>query len=472
MTPEAAYLVSLGQALATMALYDHGHPARTRALEASYEQLLRLVATSPCVEYSFLGGEAVAGTRVMSEMGSWDWASKLSAARIERIEIDADVTREAYDRFLDDLFRQLAGRCVDTAELRQLVRPPIRFGLLKVRETGRGVPEGGGGAGGGADGEDSGDGDGDGGGEGPGGGRGGRGIGGGRIRSGPDEVAISLTEEIAAVQWIHEEVARSHAIPMTEAEAVVHSLAAAMHRDEQMLVPLLTLKQYDQYTTTHACNVAVLAMGLSERLGLSPAEVRAIGVAGLLHDIGKVAIPHELLVKPGRYTEDERKVIQRHPVEGARMILQRERGLGLAAVVAYEHHIFLNGEGYPALRFPRACHLASRIVHVCDIYDALCTDRPYRQAWEPEQALTYLVEQSGRELDPDVVQAFAEMVSEALVKRIPMIEPTDPAPDPAPDPASNPAPAPDPAAAAAELPAASHLCNPPERASVLPTPGS
>lgn len=435
MTPESSFLISLGQALATMSLYDDRHPARNRAFDASYEQLLKLVATSPCVEYSFLGGETVVGTRVMAELGSWDWATKLSGARIERIEIDADVTREAYDGFLDELFRQLAGRCVDSAENRQLVRLPIRFGLLKVKDPGTAMGAGRG--------------------DQPGGG--GVGVGGEDFRS-ADEVAISLTEEIAAVQWIHQEVERAHLIPMTEVEAVVHSLAAAMHRDEQMLVPLLTLKQYDQYTTTHACNVAVLAMGLSERLGLSPTEVRAIGVAGLLHDIGKVAIPHELLVKPGRYSDEERKEIQRHPVEGARMILERERGLGLAAVVAYEHHIFLNGEGYPALRLARACHLASRIIHVCDIYDALCTDRPYRQAWEPEQALSYLKEQSGRELDPDLVRAFSEMVGEALVKRMPMTEVTDTT-------------AADPAAGGAELPSPSHLCNPPERASVLPSPG-
>jgi putative nucleotidyltransferase with HDIG domain len=270
------------------------------------------------------------------------------------------------------------------------------------------------------------------------------------------DIPVTLAEEVTAIRWIHEEVERRGTIPMAEAEVIIHSLAAAMHQEEQMLVPLLVLKQYDQYTTTHACNVAVLAMGLAERLGLAPVEVRGIGVAGLLHDVGKVAIPHELLVKPGRYTEDERKVIQRHPVDGARMILQRERGLGLAAVVAYEHHIFLNGEGYPALKFPRACHYASRIVHVCDIYDALCTDRPYRQAWEPEQALSYLQEQSGRELDPEIVRAFTEMIGEALVKRLDMDKETETAA----------------AAASAELPTPPHLCNATEGASVIPAPGA
>jgi putative nucleotidyltransferase with HDIG domain len=433
-TPESSFLISLGQALATMSLYNEGHPARERALDASFEQLLSLTAIHPCVEFSFLGSEAVVRSRVMTELGSWDWAAKLSAARIERIEIDADVTREAYLGFVDELFQQVAGRCADTALARQMVRPPIRFGRLKVNDPGGGSGSGSGGPGGG-----------------PGGGGGWA-----TRRSGSfsaAEIPVTLTEEITAVRWIHDQVERSGGIPMAEVEVVVHSLAAAMHQEEQMLVPLLVLKQYDQYTTTHACNVAVLAMGLAERLGLSPSEVRAIGVAGLLHDIGKVAIPHELLVKPGRYTDDERKVIQRHPIDGAKMILERERGLGLAAVVAYEHHIFLNGEGYPTLRFPRACHYASRIVHVCDIYDALCTDRPYRQAWEPEQALTYLQEQSGRELDPEIVRAFCEMIADALVKRLDMNAESKKAEADLP--------------AAADLPAP-HLQNSPEGASVQP----
>ena len=404
MTPESSFLISLGQALATMSLYSEGHPARERALEASFEQLLTMTDANPCVEYSFLGGESVVGTRVLTELSTWDWASKLSAARIERIEIDADVTRESYLEFVEELFRQVSGRCFDTAETRQLVRPPIRFGQLKVKDpgsSGEAGPRL-------ADLKD-------------------RGIRG----QGVAGIAVDLTEEVAAVRWIHGEVQAGGGIPMAEVEAVVRALASTMHQGEQMLVPLLVLKQYDQYTTTHACNVSVLAMGLAERLGFSPAETRAVGVAGLLHDIGKVAIPHELLVKPGRFTDEERKIVQRHPADGARLILERERGLGLAAVVAYEHHIFLNGGGYPAIRFPRACHYASRIVHVCDIYDALCTDRPYRQAWEPEQALTYLVEQSGKELDPEIVQAFSEMVTDALVERLDVgaprnVEPAEP----------------------------------------------
>ncbi len=382
MNAESGFLISLGQALAAMALYQDGHPARLRALDKSFERLLDVARHHSCVEYSFLGSETLAGSRVLDELARWEWAAKLAEARIERIEIDSDVTREAFVGFVEELFDQMSGRCVDTALMRQMVRSPIRFGRLKVRGSGDGVAAQ------------------------------------ARAAQAADAVVVNLTEEVAATSWIHEAVGRTGVVPMAEVESVVCSLAATMHQEDRMLMPLLTLKEYDQYTTTHACNVAVLSMGLAERLGLGPSEVRAVGIAGLLHDIGKVAIPHDLLVKPGRYTEAERQIIQNHPVEGAKLLLKKERGIGLAAVVAYEHHIYLNGEGYPELRFPRAAHYASRIVHVCDIYDALCTERPYRQAWEPDEALAYLQEQAGRELDPDMVTAFSDMIREALVQRV------------------------------------------------------
>ena len=393
MTNEGTFLVSLGQSLATMALYGEGHPARERAIDSSFDNLMMLTADRPSVKFSFLGNEAVCGDRPLAELGAWDWAAKLSSVGVERIEIDAEVSRDAYLRFIDDVWQQLSPMGPDTAEARQMVRQPIRFGRLRVRDEKAGPGEA-------------------------------------RRLDGEHETGsfgyanLSLTEEIETVDWVHEEIQRHAPIPLAEVEAVVRSLAVAMHAERQMLLPLLTLKRFDQYTTTHACNVAVLAMGLSERLGLSADEVRSFGVAGLLHDIGKVMIPIELLTKPGRFTDEERAIVQHHPADGAKIILQKEQGLGIAAVVAYEHHVFLNGQGYPSFRFPRSCHYASRIVHVCDVYDALCTDRPYRAAWEPDQALVYLEERAGIELDPDIVHPFTALIREALVHRI-TLEPTE-----------------------------------------------
>lgn len=393
MTNEGNFLITLGQALATMGLYAEGHPARERVIDASFEHLLRVIADAPAVHFSFIGGEAIVGTRPMTELSGWEWAARLAAAGVERIEADAEVTRESFLRFMDDVGARLAGTPEPTAEVRQLIRPSIRFGSLRLDRAVNAAE---------------------------------------RLPTGADPrsgtaMRVSMADELAAVSWMHEEVERGGRLPVREVVAVVGALSATMHAERGLLLPLLTIKEFDQYTLTHACNVAMLAMGLSEQLGLDSTAVRAFGVAGMLHDIGKVRIPHELLVKPGRYTDEEREVIKAHPVEGARIILGRPGGSDLAAVVAYEHHMYLDGGGYPSLSTPRASHYASRITHVCDIYDALCTERPYRKAWEPDEALAYIERQAGSELDPTVSQAFVSMIRGASVSRTPMAEAAQPA---------------------------------------------
>ena len=117
-----------------------------------------------------------------------------------------------------------------------------------------------------------------------------------------------------------------------------------------------------------------------------------------------------MLTKPGKLSNEERLIINRHPADGARIIMESDQSLDLAAVVAYEHHIMLDGGGYPTLHYNRACALASRLVHVCDVYDALRTKRPYRDAWESARACTYLLERAGTEFDPDLVKGFIDLL--------------------------------------------------------------
>ncbi len=376
MSDPVRYLTSLGQALAVMALYPAGHPSRERAVDASFEQLLQLDRSEGDPQFSFLDGEVIYRRQVIREMAGWEWGARLVAAGVERLEFQAGLTREEYAGWLDEVHRLIAGEVPDTAEARQLMQRRVRYGTIAVRRVAEGAPP--------AAGE----------------------------TAAPAGLA-DLALESEAIGWMHEEVQQRGHLPLLEAEAVVRSLSLAMHGESRIRLPLLQLKTFDQYTTTHASNVAVLAMGLAEFLGLSSAEVREFGVAGLLHDLGKVRIPKEILVKPGAFTDEERAIVQRHPVEGARIILEREKRLRIASFVAYEHHIMLNGGGYPALRYPRDCHFASKVVHVCDVYDALCTDRPYRDAWPSARALDYITEKAGTEFDPQLVEAFRLMIGEA-----------------------------------------------------------
>jgi putative nucleotidyltransferase with HDIG domain len=366
----AEFLGAFAQALASMSLYGDGHPARERAIDTAYQELRDLQAKHPHPLFTFLGDEVIFGRLPLREMREWGWSNRLAEAGIQRLEFADDVTRDDFEGFLDDVYSRLTLVGLDTAEARQLRPSGIKFGVVGVRSGGEGV-------------EDA---------------------------LPTATIAFSLGEEAETIRWLHDEVKQRESLPLAEAEAVVRSLSVAMHGDQQMILPLLQLKQFDEYTTTHSLNVSVLVMALAEYLGMAPADVRAFGVAGLLHDLGKVRIPIEILTKTGKLTPDERVLMNRHPVEGARLILESEEDLDLAAVVAYEHHIMLNGMGYPQVRYRRPCHEASNLVHVCDVYDALRTRRPYRDAWPVEQVLPYIEGRAGLEFDPDYVAAFISMM--------------------------------------------------------------
>ena len=141
-----------------------------------------------------------------------------------------------------------------------------------------------------------------------------------------------MGEEADAVRWFQQEVKTRGVLPLPEAEAVVRSLSVAMHAGQQIVIPLLQLKEFDQYTTTHGMNVAVLTMALAEHLGLGARDVRAFGIAGLLHDLGKVRIPLEILTKPGKFTDEDRACLEfalttreKHGVWGGRTERERRR---------------------------------------------------------------------------------------------------------------------------------------------------
>jgi putative nucleotidyltransferase with HDIG domain len=366
------FLHTLAQTLSALALYPEGHSSRARSVETLYERVLELLRDGP-VRFSFLGDEVVFGVRPVRELREWEWSTRLSGIGVQRLQLNEQVTQEELEEFLDMVLARVAMRTIDTSEARATRPAGIRYGLIGIR----GVD---------ATGTD------------------------GDIPTAT--ITYDLADEADTVRWMHEELTSGKELPLMEAEAVVRALSVAMHGDQQVMLPLLRLRKFDEYTTTHSLNVSVLSMGLAEYLGLGAQDVRAFGVAGLLHDLGKVRIPLEILNKPGKLTDEERAVMNRHPVDGASIIIESEPDLDMAAVVAYEHHIMLNGSGYPSMHYERDCHHGSKLVHVCDVYDALRTDRPYRDAWPKEEVLKYVAERSGVEFDPTIAGAFAKMMEE------------------------------------------------------------
>jgi putative nucleotidyltransferase with HDIG domain len=372
MSDAVRFLTGLAQALSASVLYGADHPATRRAAEGAFRQLHDLQQSEGSeLDFSLLDGEVVFRNRAVHELRAWEWTPRLVGAGIARIEVGGEVTQKEFEEFLELLAGRLAGRPFDPSAVRHLGSGKLRFGQVSMQRTATGFQA-----------------------------------------AAPAMVTLDygLGEECRALGWVHEEVGRSGKLPLLESEVIVRSLSVAMHAERAAVLPLLQLKEFDQYTTTHSMNVAVLAMALAETLGFGSSQVRAVGVAGLLHDLGKVRVAKEVLLKPGPLTDSERAEIQRHPVEGARILLAGEQPLDLAAMVAYEHHLMLDGTGYPCRHSARDTHFGSRLVHVCDVYDALRTRRPYRDAWESEKALGYVESRAGTEFDPALAAAFATMI--------------------------------------------------------------
>jgi putative nucleotidyltransferase with HDIG domain len=371
MSAEAArFLNAFAQSLATMALYTEKHPARVRAVDHSFEQLQRLQESDPAPQFSFLGLDVIYGQAALRELKDWDWGLRLANAGVQRLEFPANVTRDEYEMFLDEVLARISLVATESATRSPERRSTIKFGAIGVRGTEQVQ----------------------------------------RADLMTATIAYSLGEEADTIRWLHEEVQSKGELPLLEAESVVRSLAVAMHGDRDIVIPLLNLKEFDEYTTTHSLNVSVLSMALAEFIGLGPKDVRGFGVAGLLHDLGKVRIPKDVLTKPGKLTDEEWKIMRRHPVDGAKIIYESDRQLDLASAVAYEHHIMIDGGGYPSRHFRRTPHKASKLVHICDVYDALRTNRPYREAWESERVLQNIERGAGPDFDAELAAAFVQMM--------------------------------------------------------------
>jgi HD-GYP domain-containing protein (c-di-GMP phosphodiesterase class II) len=195
---------------------------------------------------------------------------------------------------------------------------------------------------------------------------------------------------------------------------VVYTLIDSISQDESGVIALTTIKNFDEYTFNHSLNVGILSLAMGQRLGFDKKNLVKLGTAGLLHDIGKVEISKELLYKTGRLTEFEWDRLKLHSLYSVRQIL-KTRGLDeisiSALVTAYQHHWNFNGTGYPAQdRSKIVPSFLSRIVRICDAYDAMTTPRPYQPVpYLPALAVRVIWERRNNFFDPELVKIFIQL---------------------------------------------------------------
>ncbi len=242
-------------------------------------------------------------------------------------------------------------------------------------------------------------------------------------------LAIGAVGTIAAAAWLERRERTQVAAVNDELERRVRAATEEL-RDTQLEV-IRRLGQAaewrDEETGEHIERMSRLCARLAQANGMDEAEADLLHYAAAMHDVGKIGIPDEILLKPGRFTPDERRVMETHTTMGASILAgSRSTLLQLAEEIARTHHERWDGDGYPAGLSGEEIPRAGRIAAICDVFDALTSERPYKDAWSVDEALTEIAAQSGRQFDPELVDAFltlapqlrAEAVDQPAPKRL------------------------------------------------------
>ena len=356
----------LAAALRGAQLYSATHPLVTRNVAALLEAVTAAHAASPSLTVGIIGEELVVGDtpvpRAAETMG--ELLRRLRLAGIERIVMDRGVESDELARLIQAISR------ADAAGSPAATLPPfphIRVGRIQVEEP---------------------------------------------IDTGGDMATFQrLYSDAVAVAGRLWESANVEGTPDADAaRGMVDSLAQAVAQNRTALLALTALKNYDNYTFTHMVNVSILTMGQARGLGIDGPLLRGFGLAALMHDIGKVKTPTEILNKPDKLTDREFEILKRHTVDGAAILRKTPEIPPLAAVVAFEHHLRADGTGYPNGVTRPQLNLGTMLCGIADVYDAMRSQRIYQEAFPTDRILAVLQRNDGRQFDQHLVRRFSQLV--------------------------------------------------------------
>jgi HD-GYP domain-containing protein (c-di-GMP phosphodiesterase class II) len=206
-------------------------------------------------------------------------------------------------------------------------------------------------------------------------------------------------------------IAADRPVDLAACNRVVQELSDQIVRDPTQALMLATVRSHDEYTYYHMLNVCLLSIAMGYAVGLKQDQILALGLGALLHDVGKVNVPVDVLQHVGALSLEQWRLVQRHPVEGAAIVLTTGDSLfQTTAAIVLEHHAAYDLSGYPQLSARPHPSLPARMVAVADCFDAVTTTRPYRKAEERRQALNILLAGAGRGYDPRVVRTFVRLL--------------------------------------------------------------
>jgi putative nucleotidyltransferase with HDIG domain len=355
----------LAAAIRGAQLYAPGHPIVVRNITAFTEALSLLHTTSTSLAIGIVGDDLVVGEipipRAAENMG--ELMRRLQQAGVERIVIDRGVEGTEITRLVQALASADAGQLTALTGLRH-----IRVGRLQVED---------------------------------------------RVDAPAGDVATfkRLYDDAVTVAGRLWDASRTEGQPDPNAsKTIVDSLAQAVAQNRTALLALTALKNYDNYTFTHMVNVSILTMGQARGLGIDGSLLREFGLSALMHDIGKVKTPTDVLNKPDKLDDREFEIMKRHTVDGAEILRRTPEMPTLAPIVAFEHHLRADGTGYPNGVVRGQLNLATMLCGIADVYDAMRSQRHYQQAFPTDRILAVLQRNDGKQFDQNLVRRFSQLV--------------------------------------------------------------
>ena len=348
-------------------LYSPGHPIIGRNLESLSAAFQMLHSLQPTVTIGLVGDEVIVDDMPMAKADTLGpFVRRLQQSGIERITVDRGVTVDEITEFL------AAITAIDTRDGDAAERFPalahIRVGRVTVEQ---------------------------------------------RVEGSLTDMATikrlySDAVSVAGDVW---ESAQTEGRPdATAARSMIDGLAQAVAQNRTALLALTTLKNYDNYTFTHMVNVSILTMGQARGLGIDGPLLREFGLAALMHDIGKVRTPLDVLNKPDKLTDEEFVIMKRHVVDGAEILRMTPDVPPLAPVVAFEHHLRVDGSGYPSGVTRSSLNIGTMLCSIADVYDAMRSQRHYQKAFPTDRILAVLKRNDGTQFDQHLVRRFVQLI--------------------------------------------------------------
>ena len=370
----AKVIAQLTAAVTNIGLYTANHPQVGQYVDKTHTVLAGLLQARPEVTIMLVGDDLVAEGRPLPLESAYvaSFIRILRRKSVERVTFIAGLPRAELQAFISDLAMPDAASIKTTGF--------IKLGKveLRVKQAGTGGAHG-------WSGEDA-----------------------------PPEVIEELvkltTAELDELKDVYMRIKKHKQIDVKSVDGMVKRFIRGFREEVNPLRMLASLKSSHEYTFTHVVNVGILTMAQAESVGFTGEHLHAIGVASFLHDIGKIFVPEEILSKQGKLSQDERMIIETHTTKGARYLMGTEGIPKLAVLASLEHHLKFDGSGYPSIKGGWTPNIASQMISIADVFDAMRSRRSYQEPRPMSQIESVLKGGAGKAFNPKLIDNFFRLI--------------------------------------------------------------